>query len=365
MWEKWKVWKKIHGFINKDVEYENEVSQFYVMMRVYYIITALYIVCFYIMVLYLDVWHVMPWVFVWLPLHILSFFTTYMFRRRAIFHIFSVGILSWLVIAVISMGWSYGAQYFIFPLMVISFFATYKNYAGKALYSFILFLIYTVLYFYGKGHAPILALEGGTENSLHFLHIIVCFLCMFVICIYFSSNNQSALEKLASYNEKLKKEAETDTLTGLMNRRCMYKVLSDAMREADRTEFTVVMGDIDFFKKINDTRGHECGDVVLQSLSSFFMEKIGSKNFVSRWGGEEFLFVFPGQKGEDVFSFVNKMKEDIQSLPIKYKGEEVCITMTFGIAQYNRGESVENIIREADERLYKGKAGGRNCVIWE
>ncbi len=349
-------------FIMKNVSFDSEESQFMLMMRLYYIITALYIIAFYIFAAITGVLVQAPILLVWLPLHIACFFTTYKSSRRVVFHIFSGGILTWLIYSVYLMGEDYGAHYFIYPLMVISFFATYRNFRGKAVYMIFLLVMNIAVYFYGKQHKPVLQITEQQGDALNIMYTVTLFVCMFVICFIFSNTNQSALEKLNDYNRKLKKDAETDALTGLMNRRCMYKALEENIGATDAV-FSVAIGDIDFFKKINDTRGHNFGDEVLRSISEYFIEYMQDKGIVCRWGGEEFLFLFPSCDIDKAFEYVTEIKQHIEKLPITYKDETINVTMTFGVEEHKAELLVTELINRADDKLYAGKSGGRNVVI--
>lgn len=352
----------LRDYIYKGVSFESEESQFLLMMRMYYLITAAYIIAFYIFGAISGILMKVPILLCWLPLHIGCFFTTYRCNRRVVFHIFSGGILTWLIYSVYLMGEDYGAHYFIYPLMVISFFATYRNFKGKVIYmSFLLFLNIAV-YFFGKTHTPVIEITETQGDIINIMYTVTLFLCMFVICFIFSNTNQSALEKLNEYNARLKREAETDALTGLMNRRCMYKALEENML-VQKSVFSVAIGDIDFFKKINDTKGHNFGDEVLKVISAYFNEYMENKGIVCRWGGEEFLFLFPSHKIDEAYEYVLEMKEHIEKLPVTYNGETISVTMTFGVEEYKAETMVTELINKADDKLYSGKTSGRNRVI--
>ena len=194
------------------------------------------------------------------------------------------------------------------------------------------------------------------------MYTVTLFVCMFVICFIFSNTNQTALEKLNMYNRRLKKEAETDALTGLMNRRCMYKALEENM-SVKNAIFSVAIGDIDFFKKINDTKGHNFGDEVLRSISAYFMEYMDEKGIVCRWGGEEFLFLFPLCNLDKAYEYVLEIKQHIEKMTISFMGDTINVTMTFGVEEYKAESLVTELINKADDKLYTGKAGGRNTVV--
>ncbi len=349
-------------FIMKNVSFDSEESQFILMMRLYYIITALYIVAFYIFAAISQILMDAPVLLVWLPLHIACFFTTYNCKRQVVFHIFSGGILTWLIYSVYLMGEDYGAHYFIYPLMVISFFATYRNFRGKAIYMIFLLALNIGVYFFGKQHEPVLHITEQQGDVLNIMYTITLFICMFVICFIFSNTNQSALEKLNDYNRKLKKDAETDALTGLMNRRCMYKALEENIGVNDAV-FSVAIGDIDFFKKINDTKGHNFGDEVLKHISEYFIEYMNDKGIVCRWGGEEFLFLFPSCDIDTAYEYVLEIKQHIEKMPITYKDDTINVTMTFGVEEHKAELLVTELINKADDKLYTGKTGGRNMVV--
>ncbi len=352
----------LKDFVYKNISFDSEESQFLLMMRIYYFITALYIVAFYIFAAVSGILREAPVVLIWLPLHVACFFTTYRCGRRLVFHIFSGGILTWLIYSVYLMGEDYGAHYFIYPLMVISFFATYRNFRGKAVYMIFLLALNIVVYFYGKGHEPVLKITEQQGDVLNIMYTVTLFLCMFAICFIFSNTNQSALEKLNIYNRRLKKEAETDALTGLMNRRCMYKALEENMGVTD-TIFSVAIGDIDFFKKINDTKGHNFGDEVLKQLAEYFMGYMDEKGIVCRWGGEEFLFLFPSCNIDTAYGYVLEMKEHIEKMPITVDSDTINVTMTFGVEEHKAEALVTELISKADSKLYDGKTGGRNTVV--
>lgn len=352
----------LKDFIYKNISFDSEESQFLLMMRIFYIITSIYIIVFYGFALVTGIMKEAPILLIWLPLHVSCFFTTYRCGRRLVFHIFSACILIWLVYSVYLMGKDYGAHYFIYPLMVISFFATYRNFLRKAIYMIFLLALNIAVYFYGNNHEPVLKITEQQGDVLNIIYTVTLFMCMFAICFIFSNTNQSALERLNTYNRNLKKEAETDALTGLMNRRCMYKALEDNIGITDTT-FSVAIGDIDFFKKINDTKGHNFGDEVLKKLAEYFMSYMSDKGIVCRWGGEEFLFLFPSCNLDVTYSYVQKMKEHIEEMPITIDGETITVTMTFGVEEHKAEALVTELIRKADSKLYNEKTNGRNMVV--
>lgn len=163
----------------------------------------------------------------------------------------------------------------------------------------------------------------------------------------------------------LRELIELDQLTGLNNRRTGDKLLRQIHTTCKRegNPYCVAIGDIDFFKKINDTYGHDCGDVVLAEVSSRIKSGIQGKGMAARWGGEEFLIVFKDTELSDAFRQLSELLESIRSKDIMYKEDtSVHVTMTFGVAQGGKS-NVEQILRNADAKLYYGKNNGRNQVV--
>ncbi|MBR6627986.1 MAG: diguanylate cyclase [Lachnospiraceae bacterium] len=157
---------------------------------------------------------------------------------------------------------------------------------------------------------------------------------------------------------------EHDTLTQLYNRRFANRKLKEIMSKSlqNGTPFSIAMGDIDYFKKINDTYGHDGGDIVLQKISEVLRNKMRLHGFVARWGGEEFFFVFDHEDGEASCQVLTELLQEIRELEIPYGEQHIKVTMTFGIACMAT-DDMDALIKIADEKLYAGKEAGRNRII--
>ena len=163
----------------------------------------------------------------------------------------------------------------------------------------------------------------------------------------------------------LRNLVEQDTLTELNNRRFADKRLKQTQMQADihGTHFVVAIGDIDFFKSVNDTYGHECGDIVLKQVAAVLKKHMLGKGFVARWGGEEFLFLYDNADLDDARKETELLLDEIRNLPITYDDQNLHITMTFGLAEGGVQTNIKNLLQKADANLYKGKEAGRNRVI--
>lgn len=165
----------------------------------------------------------------------------------------------------------------------------------------------------------------------------------------------------------LRSLVEQDALTKLYNRRFGQKRLItafDRMKDS-KSPLSVALGDIDFFKKFNDTYGHDCGDVILSSIAQFLQSFVKDCGFCCRWGGEEFLIVLTVKSYEEHHQVMEDLVRAIADNRITYEDMELSVTMTFGLVDATTCDNVETILRRIDELLYTGKEGGRNRLVVE
>ena len=174
----------------------------------------------------------------------------------------------------------------------------------------------------------------------------------------------AAYEKELS-NEKIRREAVTDPLTGLLNRRGLRTELDRMQKAADAAEkpFFLVMGDIDYFKRINDSYGHNAGDLVLQILAGLMREFVKDWGIVSRSGGEEFLFAIWESSQDTVRERLEDFRRKVREQVIMSGDQEIRVTMTFGLSRYDASTTLHDAVHDADMRLYYGKAHGRDQVV--
>ncbi|MDP2283555.1 MAG: diguanylate cyclase [Pseudohongiella sp.] len=166
---------------------------------------------------------------------------------------------------------------------------------------------------------------------------------------------------LEEANKRLGKMATTDTLTGLWNRRHFEDRVSQEMLSADRYghPLSVLIFDIDHFKRVNDTYGHLAGDDVLVELSARARQHIRATDLACRWGGEEFMILMPNTNAEEAMGVAEKLRAAFAANPIAGIG---MITASFGVATYQTHESLDLWISRVDRALYEAKASGRNAV---
>jgi diguanylate cyclase (GGDEF)-like protein len=159
--------------------------------------------------------------------------------------------------------------------------------------------------------------------------------------------------------EALEQLAATDPLTGLSNRRgCEKSIAGEISRaERERKPLSCIMLDIDRFKQVNDTMGHQGGDQVLREISTLLRQSVRAYDIVSRWGGEEFLVILPGADLEAARQLAERIRLGVQKLPTS------SVTISAGAAEFDADYDFEATLRAADRRMYEAKAAGRNCVV--
>ncbi len=162
----------------------------------------------------------------------------------------------------------------------------------------------------------------------------------------------------------LRTMVEQDALTSLYNRRSGDRRLRNVVScsFAENKPFCVSIGDIDFFKKVNDTYGHECGDVILKSVAAQLRAHMRGHGFVARWGGEEFLLVFENMELEQAQKYLEALLDKIRAMETPYEDKIIKVTMTFGLSAGDTRD-ITQLLKSADEKLYNGKTGGRNRVV--
>ena len=172
--------------------------------------------------------------------------------------------------------------------------------------------------------------------------------------------------KLEDKSAKLEEVASTDALTGLPNRRAIEEWANKQLRGAKRHGFPiwVVLGDLDSFKEINDTFGHEAGDTVLRTFADTLRRLTRISDMCGRLGGDEFLIVISHVSAVNIEVAINRFRELFGSLSFPFAGQSVSISATFGVAGSDGGDlqDFDALVRKADEMLYEAKRAGRNCV---
>ena len=138
----------------------------------------------------------------------------------------------------------------------------------------------------------------------------------------------------------------------------------DQYRQANPgSPFSIAIADLDFFKKVNDTYGHNCGDYTLVKLTELFVQHANGHYHVCRWGGEEFCFFIPGRNLDEAGVIMNDLCFAVERMRLSFEENEFSITVTIGVEENDFSSPLDELLNSADKKLYLGKERGRNRVV--
>ena len=173
------------------------------------------------------------------------------------------------------------------------------------------------------------------------------------------------VNRLRENLEQVRRDAMTDALTNLANRKAFDERLEAACAEDDGAPLSLAILDIDHFKRFNDTWGHQTGDQVLRYVSTVLSNICGKTRFAARFGGEEFAIIFPGEGAGVVMAALESIRNDVASRALRRRSTNDdlgSVTVSAGFAQRQKGETAASLLERADAALYESKRAGRNCV---
>ncbi len=263
-----------------------------------------------------------------------------------------------MTLAVLLTGWEAGFQVTLIGMNVLAFYAEYTGRSLKLKYIRVMPFCILGMFLYLGSRICLYFVPAPYDlpESARFWLTILWGVIVFVINIFVLQ----LLVYIANTSEEQQEyQLSHDKLTGLPNR-YYFSFETEKLKKVQDC-YWIAISDIDNFKKINDTYGHNCGDYVLKTIGGI----LSSKGVLCcRWGGEEFLFLDKlCEKKYDPYEFLDGIRKEIEDLPFEYDGNRFSVTMTFGMSTYEDGDDVEEVIRDADEKLYAGKHSGKNKVV--
>lgn len=167
---------------------------------------------------------------------------------------------------------------------------------------------------------------------------------------------------LSSYQSRLEAMATIDKLTGVLNRQAFDLVMNQIIKDIQRKEYTlsVILFDIDLFKKVNDDFGHLAGDAVIQHIVAVTRNRLRESDILCRWGGEEFLILLKKCPLDDAFILAETIRNSVKDSPTRYRGKSILATISSGVCQYRPDEDKDSMLSRVDNLLYNAKLKGRN-----
>ena len=353
---------KLADLINKETHIKNETKRMTVLLRKLCLsFLALSFVNLFLCIFFL---HSLYGILLWtgmLAADALTLAVSYHFPKNIVLAVFVFQKIVWILVSILLYGWEGGFQFFTVLLIILFSFGEAGYNTKKLIFDFACFVMFASFLIFFKGKAGVISMEG-LDKTIQILNTLVFCVDVAFVSTSFSKESQEIEEKIVKYNEQLQIEVGEDPLTGLKNRRSTNEYIKKLV--SDNRTFSICLCDIDYFKRINDTYGHEFGDDVLVAIAVVFKRKIAGTGCISRWGGEEFLLVFPDKNGDDAYMLVHDVRDEIKKIAVPKGEERVSVTMTYGLTEYNLNKDLVENIKEVDEKLYMGKQSGRDRIVY-
>ena len=198
---------------------------------------------------------------------------------------------------------------------------------------------------------------GGTSGLIE---ILIYLGISLIVCAIFHYSRENSNRKQFAAEKLLEFMSITDKLTGIYNRGRFEFVLGTWIKNMRHNPFSLILYDIDNFKKVNDSFGHTVGDEVLIKTSEVVAANIRDEDMFARWGGEEFVVLFSGTGIERAAELAERLRKAVE---VNSCGEAGTITISIGIAEYRQGETITDFVNRADEKMYEAKRAGKNRVM--
>ncbi len=357
------MFKSFKNWLFRDVNNRNETSQGAITLRICSLVLITYLIILTGIMLYANNASLLLFNIIFIFVYIYLLWLTYCDMTKGSLLWFNLATIGFVCFDVVYMGWNSGIQHFLFMLILLNLIFIYMSQKAQFVVTILLCIIRLMLYYYCKFNAAVVDMSAVVDQIIQVVTTIYVFLLLYICGVMLCQDSQKMERKLTEYNNELQQIANTDTLTKLWNRHYLMKYIAAKIKNPYGF-MSIAIGDIDFFKKVNDTYGHECGDEVLKTLARVFVENMDGKGVVARWGGEEFIFVYENANGDEAKQKLAQLQDAVKKTVIAYNGLEIKVTMTFGVVEFDNGISLDENICIADERLYLGKKEGRDRIIY-
>lgn len=267
-------------------------------------------------------------------------------------------------------GWKCGSVCFLCAIVPIIIYFGCFLFKGKQRWIIVFLLLtnyamYVTLYVRLADVKPIFEVSDIIQKILMIFSSFVMIFSVIVYSVIYIYSSEYQMVSLEEKNQKLSVDAKEDALTSLLNRRGFLPVVESLMKGDTPTHFCVSFCDIDNFKRINDSYGHDCGDEVLRHITWIIKKEMHGCD-ICRWGGEEIIILMKDYDMAVAREKMEYLRKCIESNPTVFFNRRVDATITIGLAEYEDiFKEPDDIIKKADERMYYGKQHGKNILIYE
>lgn len=270
------------------------------------------------------------------------------------------------VLAVYVVGWNSGFHYYLLAIVPVVMVGSLPGWWRKGAVCLLVAATYAALDLLRRQAEPWVQMDPGLLTGLHLFNLMTNLGILSLLAgVYFRVIHQT--------EQQLHRLATTDGLTRLLNRRHVLELVSRevARRRRELKPLAFLLVDVDHFKSVNDTHGHQAGDAALKAVATVLSKGVREIDYVARWGGEEFLVVLPGTDTDGALVVAERLRDSLARLPVhlpvRLQGRlatpPLRLTATLGLAVLHDEETIDAVIGRADAALYRGKESGRNRVV--
>ena len=263
-----------------------------------------------------------------------------------------------------------GTYCFLFSIVpIIIFFGCFLLKGAKRwIIVFMLVLNFSIFILLYVGYVEVEPVYLLTPSMRLLLVIFSSFIMVFSTIFYntmYIYSSELDVKNLELRNQKLSADAKEDVLTTLLNRRGFLPLVEPLMSSDESKQFCVAFCDIDDFKRVNDSYGHDAGDEVLRHITRLMRKEMQGCN-ICRWGGEEIVILMNDFNMDAAREKLENLRKSIETIPTVFYNKQIFVTITIGLEKYaNNYKTPEEIIKVADERMYYGKQHGKNMLVFE
>jgi diguanylate cyclase (GGDEF)-like protein len=305
-------------------------------------------------------WAVGATLLVWVNLGSLLVFVAvrrllHMRRLRLAVTLFWLEVLPHVAFGTLTLGWDSGYHYAL--LMFVPFVALTGSRRQVGGFTGLLLLLLLALEVLQREFGPLAPIPEAYLLLLNWFNLAIFVVALSVLTTLYR-------RKIADAEQRLRTLATVDALTGLHNRHFFEQAwsLAAARQRRDTGKLCLLMVDLDHFKQLNDTHGHQAGDRMLVECGRIFRAAVRDIDTLARWGGEEFALLLPGATLAQARAVAERMRAGVEALVVVHQGAELRCTASFGLTEMLPADSMDQVIMRADQALYTSKVSGRNCV---